>query len=543
MGLLIWSILSLLWSQDPGNSRLALIQFGALMALALIASQLPAPLLQRYLIPAALLAATLVALIGICQYFGWNPLPIRQSSPPASTFLNKNYAANYLDLLVPVALLTLLAQPRPTDWRALLAGVAFALGLGFLIISQTRGSWLGLFVAGIALIVIYLSDSQIKALLLQAARRHRYTLLLALVFAIGLSVTESQVHPDREDLAALMSMTPDRSTGIRLDMYLNASVGIFENPLLGVGYGAFASGFMPYVAAINPVEMVDQNVFMTYLHSDPLQMFFELGILGGVLSILIYLVFLVLGWRIIHLTASPSIRLTAIGLLLAMLASGAHAWVDFPLRLPTSAFFFWIWGGLIVALYLAQIPHRRLAVFAPLAVITGIVALGYTLYSAQVYSAYWKTNQDIYTAQLAALDQDCDKTLEATDRAMDDFGQDHFTRFWYVKVYTYCDAPAEKKRAAIERVLRLDSNIPLAYLTRAKLSLAEGDLLSASEDFHQYLTLLPHQPQGYTGMGIIAIRLNKLEQAQYWIQEALKRAPDDAELQRLDRELSQALEG
>ncbi|MDY6978780.1 MAG: O-antigen ligase family protein, partial [Pseudomonadota bacterium] len=339
------------------------------------------------------------------------------------------------------------------------------------------------------------------------------------------------------------SMTPDRSTGIRLDMYLNASAGIIDNPLLGVGYGAFASGFLPYVAAINPVEVVDQNSVMAYLHSDPLQMFFELGIPGGVLSILIYLVFLVLAWRVIRLTSSPTIRLTAIGLLLAMLASGVHAWVDFPLRLPTSAFFFWLWGGLIVALYLAQIPHRRLAVFAPLAASTGIAALAFTLYSAQVYSAYWKANQDVYTAQLAALDQDCDKTLEATDRAMDGFGQDHFTRFWYVKAYTYCDAPAGKKREAMERALRQDKNIPLAYLTRARLDLAGGNLLSASEDFHRYLTLLPHQPHGYTGLGIITIRLNKLEQAQYWIQEALKRAPDDAELQRLDRELAQALEG
>ncbi|MDY6981414.1 MAG: O-antigen ligase family protein, partial [Pseudomonadota bacterium] len=243
-GLLIWSALSLFWSQDPGSSRLALMQFGALMVLFLIASQLPEQLLRRYLIPAALLAAALVALVGICQHFGWNPLPVRQSSPPASTFLNKNYAANYLDLLVPVALLTLLAESRPTGWRALLGAMAFALGLGFLFISQTRGSWLGLFVACIALIVIYLSDSQTKALLIQSARRHRYTLLLALVFAIGLSFTESQVRPDREDLATLVSMTPDRSTGIRLDMYLNASAGIIDNPLLGVGYGAFASGFL-----------------------------------------------------------------------------------------------------------------------------------------------------------------------------------------------------------------------------------------------------------------------------------------------------------
>ena len=102
---------------------------------------------------------------------------------------------------------------------------------------------------------------------------------------------------------------------------------------------------------------------------------------------------------------------------------------------------------------------------------------------------------------------------------MNDFGLDHLTRFWYAKVYTYCDATSNEKLRAMNRILALDPNMPLPYLTRGQIRLDNGDLEGAASDFNAYRKLLPHRPEGYTGLGQVSIHLNNEQQARYWLDQ------------------------
>jgi len=533
---LFWAIASLYWSVDRGSSLLSITQLVSLILLVMLATQLSSEMIQRYLLPVALISASLAALIGIAQHLGFNPLSLRQAEPPASTFLNRNYAANYLDLLVPVALVILLSQPRPTRPLALLGAITFATGMGFLIVSHSRGSWLGLLVAAIALTVTCTVRPDLRKLLLDAGRRHRYALVISLLVMVSLSFTSSQVLSERSlerKVETITSFTPDHSIQTRLDTYLNTAAGFIDHPLLGIGYGAFASGFSPYVAAVRPVQIVNQNYIMPYAHSDPLQMFFELGLPGGLLSIVIYLLVILMAWKIAISTASTSLRLTGLGLMLALLASGAHAMVDFPLHLPTSAFFFWLWTGLVIGLYIQTRSNRQEKVSRTIWVVAGICGLLFTLHSANLYYKYLRANGDILTAKLYALNHDCEGTLNASERAMKEFGIDHLSRFWYVKAYSYCSESSNDQLRAMDRALAYDPNMALAHLTRARIQLVDNYLVGAARDYNQYRKLLPHKPEGYSGIGLIAIRLKNWEQARYWFKEAMARAPKDKELQRL----------
>lgn len=541
---LCWAIASLYWSVDRGSSFLAITQLVSLILLALLATQLSSETVQRYLLPAALISAILVALIGIGQYLGFNPLSLRQSSPPASTFLNKNYAANYLDLLVPIALAMLLSQSRPSKPLALLAATAFATGMGFLVISQTRGSWLGLLVAAIALIVACLVRRDLRKLLFKTVRLHRHALLISLIVVLLLTFAEYRVIPEGATvgkLESIMSLTPDHSIQTRLDTYLNTAAGFLDQPWLGVGYGAFVTGFNPYVAAVKPVEIITQNYTMLHAHNDPLQIFFEVGLPGGLLAITVYLLTIMLAWRIVTSAMSVPVRLIGLGLMLALLASGAHALVDFPLRLPTSAFFFWLWVGLVIGLYMHTGTFRHVKISRTILIATGLFGLLFTFHTANLYYHYFRANSDILTAKLHVLNNNCAAAFKATDRAMNEFGIDHLTRFWYVKVYTYCDAPSNDKLRAMDRALANDPNLPLARLTRAQIQLADNYLLGAARDFNEYRKLLPHRPEGYSGLVSIALRLNKLDKARELLKEALLRVQDNSQLQKLNEHLNSDL--
>jgi len=517
--LLVWAGASYYWSVDRGSSLLGITQIISFTVLAMLATRLSSKAVQEYVLPVTLIAASLAALIGIGQHFGFNPLLLRQGSPPASTFLNVNYAANYFDLITPVALGLLLLQPHPTRPLALLAATAFTSSLGFLIVCQSRGSWLGLVVASVALAILILRDANLRGVFLAAVRRHHRVLIFALLVVVTLGYSPAHVGREDKFSAMLSSTSPDPSVHLRLQIYQNALAGFADHPWQGVGYGAFSMGFSPYLDAVQPIEMINQNMIVAHMHSDPLQMFFELGLPGGLLSLAIYLLVIVMAWRIVRSNAAIPQRLLGLGLLLALLASGAHACVDFPLRLPTSAFFFWFWSGLVIGLYLQVFPGKALKLSRVSLVVIGLTGLTFSAYAASLYQGYLRANRDVRTAMLHAVQHDCKTVYSLTDKAMNEFGLDYFTRFWYAKVYTYCDAPANIKEQAMNRILALEPNMPLPYLTRGQIRFKNGDLGGAAADFNAFRKLLPHRPEGYIGLGQVANHLNDKKQARYWLEK------------------------
>ncbi|MEJ2441288.1 MAG: O-antigen ligase family protein, partial [Gammaproteobacteria bacterium] len=451
--LLAWATLSYSWSVDTGSSQLWITQLASTIFLAVIASRLSKEDVLDYIIPITLISASFAAVIAIGQSFGFNPLSFRllHSSTPSSTFINPNYAANYFDLITPAALAFLLLQPTSSKFMRWLAATAFAATLSCLIICQSRGSWLGLFVELIALAFVCLRAPEFRKLFIAAVRRNSRPLIIALAIVAGI-IYRPLYHPSKapnaEKTESILTMTADTSIMERLHVYQNALVGIADHPLLGVGYGAFIMGFSPYVDAVHPTGVTKLSTYR-FMHSDPLQMFFELGLPGGLLSLAIYFLAIAMCWRIIRSTADNQRRFLGMGLFLALIASGAHASVDFPLHLPTSAFYFWLWIGLVTGLYLHIFTPKIIRLPRIMLVMAGTAGLVFTVYSTPLYAGYLKANRDVFTAMQNAIHRNCDAVFRYSDKAMNEFGRDHYTRFWYAQVYTYCNAPAQKRLAAM----------------------------------------------------------------------------------------------
>ena len=99
-----WASLSINWSVDPNNTYNTTLQLISFVLISIYAAQvINTESKLMTVIYAAIAGAVIVSIIGILQAYGYNIFELRQSYQPASTFINKNFAAIYLDTITPLA--------------------------------------------------------------------------------------------------------------------------------------------------------------------------------------------------------------------------------------------------------------------------------------------------------------------------------------------------------------------------------------------------------------------------------------------------------
>jgi len=108
LGFVLWAGLSLLWPPNIYQGLEIWIQWCACLVFFLLTVNLVSNEQDtRRLLGALLLAGGFVAILGICQYFlevDW----VLQLTPPSATFGNKNMAAQFMVLTIPLAVALLL---------------------------------------------------------------------------------------------------------------------------------------------------------------------------------------------------------------------------------------------------------------------------------------------------------------------------------------------------------------------------------------------------------------------------------------------------
>lgn len=520
--LFIWSGISTGWSADPDNSLVALIHLSTVLIVFFLALQLPDPGAVRTVLLSALTGASLVALIGLMQYFGVNP-GFHQFIPPASTFTNKNFAALYLDLIVPVsASFVLLAQTRAGK---LLATLALSLCLSYLVLTRTRGSWLGL-LAGLAALALVLLRQPALRPHFRLRKQGRWLIAVLVVLAV-LATLPNEVFKPGYKVNAILKLTEDGSIKTRLNAYRNALAMIKDRPLTGSGFGSFAFAYRPYMFAAAPTFQVNEGNIMSRLHSDPLQTIVELGIPAGLLAIGIISAFLWMGWRYLTEDATGPEGLLMLGLWLGLVVSATHSLVDFPLHKPASATTLWLWGGFITLLYHRRHPARlhRWRPSHSLLSVVALLTLAYGAYLSSFYVNYVRANHDLRLALEAITQGHCPDAKALIDRSMVLHGRDILSKMTYVSIHSDCPAPDEAKLRAMDYGLAVDPTNIQALLTRADIYRRHGLLARAKTDYEHVTRLLPNRASGFLGLGLIARQAHQPALAQRYFRHALDLEP------------------
>jgi len=227
---------------------------------------------------AALLAGELItSVIGIRQLFGDSSALARWSDSNSvaegtvriySTLENPNLLAGFLLPVLPLAVVALLR------WRSrlqrLFALTALLLGLVALVLTYSRGAWMGM-VASLAVVGLLLALRHTRHW--PPFWRRALPLALLLGGAVVLAVLVLQVEPLRVRVLSLLAGREDSSNNFRMNVWTSVLQMIQERPWLGIGPGNTAFNL------IYPLYQQPKfNALSAY--SIPLELAVEAGIPG-----------------------------------------------------------------------------------------------------------------------------------------------------------------------------------------------------------------------------------------------------------------------
>lgn len=229
-------------------------------------------------IVAALLAGELAtAVLGIRQLFGNTEELARWADPNSvatgtiriyGTLENPNLLGGFLLAVLPLALAALLRWQAPL--RRLFAATALWLGLVALVLTYSRGAWMGM-VASLGLMALLLALRQTRGW--PPLWRRLLPALLLLGGTAVLVVLVTQVEPLRVRVLSLVAGREDSSNNFRINVWMAALQMVQDRPWLGIGPGNTAFNL------IYPLYQQPKfNALSAY--SIPLEIMVEAGIPG-----------------------------------------------------------------------------------------------------------------------------------------------------------------------------------------------------------------------------------------------------------------------
>ncbi len=354
MVLLYWGIATVATALSPvrsaaleGWTKLTLY----LIIFALLARVLRSPRLRSCLILVYLLAAAVVSVIGLRQwFFGATALATwvdPESSLAGTTRVysvlgNPNLLAGYL---LPATVFSAAAIFAWKRWLPrLLAVVLWVVNSACLILTFSRGGWIGFTVAGFVLLVLLVHWFSVYL--------PRFWRIWALPIVLGISaavviLAVSTVEPLRDRVASIFVGREDSSNNFRLNVWMAVIRMVEDRPILGIGPGN---------DAFNKIYPRYQEAGFTALSA--YSIFLEIAVEAGLIGLTCFLWLLVVtlnqGWqqlqrlRVLH-SREGFWLMAAVAAMFGMLS---HGFVDTVWYRPQVSTLWWLMIATIASYYM-----------------------------------------------------------------------------------------------------------------------------------------------------------------------------------------------
>lgn len=455
-----------------------------------------------------LLAGFIASLVGLLQHFDQSALGFPSVGGHPSVFINKNYAAAFMDLVTPVALVMLLSA-RTTGQRWLL-GLTAAICLGYTLATFSRGGWLALAVALTMFLLVLQFRPNLRAVFL-SNKANQWATVSATLVALLLLFSPSYLFT--EDTSGNMSdqMSKGGSNIARLALYQNSLAAISDHPLEGIGVGGFYVGYRDYYGHPSIILQTKETTGVGHAHQEYLHRLVEYGLPVGLLFILILGLLLYALFFYRHEGKASEEHEDAryvVAVLLGVTAVLAHGMVDVPLFYPVSSAYFWILAGMISPVVFST---ARLSISVFSRVIYSVLALAALFVTVQFQSTQISGNLLANRAVKAVKMHQCDAAVPLANRAFDHAAQDYVVWNRFILVHGICMKDPLMRQISADLVLEKDAYHTLALLQRANARFEMKRLDAAFADYQQLAYLLPHRPSGHLGMANTLYRRGEIE--------------------------------
>jgi putative inorganic carbon (HCO3(-)) transporter len=260
--------------------------------------------------------------------------------PEGETFFNPNVIGGALLWVLPLSLnLLSWAMRRGERWWGWVAaqGVVSVLSLGLLLLTQSRGAWMGFIVSLLALLVVAGG---------RLGRVGTILLVTALLVLVTVSpVVRRTVQVDDVSARILSTVTVEQ----RLETWSRAQYAIADFPFTGSGLDTFR-----YVMPVMyPLFQTQSDELIPHAHNEFLQVALDLGLPGLVAWQSLYMVTFWMLWWAYRGRSSGLIHVLALGSGGALIAHLVYAMTDCGVLDAKPNIVFWMVVGLSVALYRA----------------------------------------------------------------------------------------------------------------------------------------------------------------------------------------------
>ncbi len=292
-----------------------------------------------------------VALLGAAQFW-FDVKMIPQGPNPAATFVNRNFAAEFMVCTLPFSAYLIFTERR----NAALAFLAATSGLHlvYLMMCGTRSALIAAAFAAFFVTIMAVHFRKKFSFGVWRSEQRMVVLGVLLFSIVGLGLIKSgnsgaefkDVNAFQRGFARAASInTTDGTLGVRMVMWKATATMIQKRPLSGVGAGAWEVDIPLYQAEGSQLE-TDY-----YVHNEILQLLGEYGLLGWIVLLGLMAYCLTAAWRTFaNLTqegvSEGPIRMVALTSLLAFMVVSN---IGFPWRLAATGAMFAICLGLLAA--------------------------------------------------------------------------------------------------------------------------------------------------------------------------------------------------
>jgi tetratricopeptide (TPR) repeat protein len=423
-------------------------------------------------------------------------------------FGNTNYGAAYLLTAIPFSLaLYLRASER---WERGVWGTTLFFSMILLTLSMVRGAWVSIGIGlGFCVWLLFREERSPHSLRTTRALVQLGPVVLGGSAILVASALWPVCLPDSTSFGARLASVFDPQTGsleVRMAMWQGTVRLIWDHLWTGVGTGNFALAFVPYRSAS---IYRDPGMQVEHPHNELLNGMAELGPLGLLALLWLFLSVVRLGWR---LARRADLRQDLVaGILGGLAAAFAYANLFYVLHVPASAMSVAILLGMLDGMDRGVTRDERPmsirpALVLPLLVVMGLLSYQYLVRPVGGEIHYWLAEKDFKA-----------KRVEAGLRHLEQGVA--WNPYWHVARYRLATVLFSLGRypetiQAAEAALKVHPNLEIAYGVMGSAYLILQDRDKAEEVFRQAMALNPNYPHALNNLGILAADDGRIAEAE-----------------------------
>ncbi len=512
----------------------------------------------RKVLKGASATAALVAALGMAQYLGWARDWVPTAGLPSATLGHRNIAAAYLVAMLPFTFWAWADAKR--RWPTVLWGAALGVQAAFLLATRSRGAWVGLGMAIVALGILAAVRHRGRVLdgirRLATAPRIASLCLVAILVAVSLVVSadiekgtgEAMWEGKRSIGTALSSVVKSGGDKGRLVLWHRTLEMIAVRPIMGIGAGNWRLDYPAYARG----DLMDPRTAPHRPHNDFLWIWAEMGTVG--LGLYLYLLWTA-GRMGLRQLGGAGDRLLAGVLLCSLAAALGNSLFSFPREFPAAWMPFYLaltgigllgpvrprvvgvrvllWGGMALLLAgvwvsVKQIGFDRHAL--PLRVADAESRWRDVIREADLALAWGPFDEEAYLLRGRAF-----AALGAPRKALADYRKGlgyhpNSTGLWNElgnALRGTGDRPGAHR--AYRRALAVNPKSGAAYNNIGTLFATTGALDSALAAYEQAVTCQPDLTDAYANLSILYRKRGDLKRSVDAASRALKQDPDHLE--------------